>query len=140
MQRSTDRNFQRPLLYRDLALSFLNLTKMATREDWDNADWDGFPAPEGDPHDSTQACELACQTHDGCFQWTYHHRRCTFVRSFRLGSAKDPHIDKDHEKEDWSLEDQKFIAGWDTNQIQQWAEKRSCDVIEWVRPSLQRIM
>lgn len=123
-------------MYRDLAISLMNLTSMAIRKDWDNADWDAFPPPlEGDPHASSHNCELACQANDECFQWNYHLRNCWFVRSFRLGNAKEP----SREEGRWSLEDQRFIAGWDSRKIQRWVDERPCDVVEWVRPSTERI-
>lgn len=132
---------QRPFLYRDLALSYLNLTSMQIRKDWDNAAWDGYEAPrEGSPNSSIEKCESACHAHDGCFQWTYHRRKCTFVRSFRLGDAKVPTVAEEGAPGDWTAEDERFVAGWDTEKIRKWADERPCEEIQWVRPSLTRII
>lgn len=113
---------------------------MTTRQDWDNGDWDAFPPPpeDKDAHASIKTCESSCQAHDRCFQWTYHHRTCWFVRSFRLGGSKQPSTNK--ENEEWNADERKFVAGWDTAKIQKWAEKRNCEVVEWVRPSNDRIL
>ncbi|SMR52397.1 unnamed protein product [Zymoseptoria tritici ST99CH_1E4] len=134
------RDFKRPFLYRDLALSYLNLTAMQRRNNWDNAAWDGSDAPAGAPHVSADSCESACTSHGGCFQWTYHRRRCTFVRSFRLGDAKEPTTPEPETDGEWTAEDQQFIAGWDTKSIAKWADERPCKEIQWLRPSLSRII
>ncbi|GAB7362503.1 hypothetical protein MBLNU230_g2824t1 [Neophaeotheca triangularis] len=149
------RDPNRPLLFRDLA-DYLNITSVAFREDWDNAAWDGYPAPSGgpdgiDPHSSLEACSRSCDESGNCFQWTYHLKRCTFVRSFRLGTQKEPRGEKPktHKDEEgnvveepvkeWSLEDQRYMAGWDVDNIKRWIEKRPCEEVEWVKPSIERI-
>ncbi|TKA24591.1 hypothetical protein B0A50_06351 [Salinomyces thailandicus] len=137
------RQADRPLLYADLA-EYLNLTETETRADWDNADFDGYPAPhETDAHDSFEACGAACKSDDHCFQWTYHLQKCTFVRSFRLGRAKEEGVglSKDPEvlKKNWNKEDQRFMAGWDVEAIRKWMEEHVCERAQWVRPSLKRI-
>lgn len=49
------RDDRRPLLYADL-VEYLNLTRMAVREDWHNGDWDGYPAPpDSTAHTSFEA-------------------------------------------------------------------------------------
>lgn len=67
------------------------------------------------------------------------------MRSFRLGGAKEPSptLEKGKDgKEDveWSVEESKFTAGWDTKKISKWVEGKNCDVVEWVRPSIERIL
>ncbi|KAK5676319.1 hypothetical protein LTS10_011131 [Elasticomyces elasticus] len=139
------RDARQPLLYADLPV-YLNLTTIPTRDDWNNAGWDGYPAPQDSKaHVSFQACGEACKATDECFQWTYHLRFCYFVRSFRLGEAKapegeDPRIDGE-EMHQWSEEDKRSMAGWDLDGIRRWmdGEGRDCQTVQWVRPSVTRI-
>lgn len=146
--------YKRPLIFRDLA-DYLNITAVAFRPDWDNAAWDGYPAPskgpdDSDPHSSTEACGKSCEHSSSCFQWTYHLQRCTFVRSFRLGTQKEPEGEKpkkhkvdgvevEEPVKQWSLEDQRFMAGWDVEGIRKWMDERPCEEVEWVKPSVERI-
>nr|POF15321.1 glycoprotein-n-acetylgalactosamine 3-beta-galactosyltransferase 1-a [Quercus suber] len=110
------RDFTRPLLYADLA-DYLNMTEVPVRYDWENSDWDGYSAdPDSPAHASFEACGQVCKADDNCFQWTYHHKSCTLVRSFRLGAAKAPALDN-NEMDAWSSEDQRFTAGWDLEGI-----------------------
>nr|POE71926.1 glycoprotein-n-acetylgalactosamine 3-beta-galactosyltransferase 1 [Quercus suber] len=144
------RDPSRPLLYADLAV-YLNLKSVAARSDWDNSDWDGYSDdnPESPAHSSFDACGQACKIDEHCFQWTYHAKSCTFVRSFRLGSAKSaapksPASDEAADEttiEDVDPEDQRFMAGWDLDAIRRWmsAEGRDCKAVAWVRPSLKRV-
>lgn len=139
------RQANRPLLWRDIAMSYFDLANMTDKLDWDNAEWDTFPpAAEDDvrdPHSSAEACSLACQhtKNADCFQWTYHLHRCKFARSFRLGRAREPQVDKKESSQTWTLEDQRYLAGWNTDRIRQWMSKRPCDQVQWVRPSIERI-
>lgn len=55
-----------------------------------------------------------------------------------MGGSKQPSTNK--ENEEWNADERKFVAGWDTAKIQKWAEKRNCEVVEWVRPSNDRIL
>ncbi|KAF2168014.1 glycosyltransferase family 31 protein [Zasmidium cellare ATCC 36951] len=140
----TQRQAHRPLLWRDIATSYFNLTSVPRKDDWDNAGWDAYSPAEDDlrePHSSAEACSLACREAEdsGCFQWTYHLRRCSFVRSFRLGRARKPHIDDQKKDHDWTQEDQKYFAGWNTEHIKRWISKRPCSEVQWVRPSIERI-
>ena len=143
---------QRPLIYRDLAMSYLNMSEQAPREDWDNRGWDNFDPPvpsefyNHDPHASFDACGEACKAHDGCYQWSYHLRQCKFARSFRLGNAQEPGLGKAREKShpderesDWNPEDLRWMAGWDTEKIAKWMSERPCEKVKWPRPSTKRI-
>ena len=143
---------QRPLLYRDLATSYFELGTFATREDWFNAGWDSFPAPNPskfythDPHESFDACGRACKAQENCFQYQYHLRKCTFVKIIKFGVAAEPRIDPKGKKEEseeelaeWEKEDLRFMAGWDTEKILKWMEERPCEQVKWVRPSVKRI-
>lgn len=149
MDSVADSTLQRPLTYRDLALSYFNVTALETRQDWDNADWDAFgpPIPSRfyslDPHASIESCAEACKAHAECFQWTYHLRKCTFVRSIRVGRHREPEVGKGKTEEEkareWDVEDLRFVAGWAMAKVQEWAEERPCEQVEWVRPSITRI-
>ena len=141
---------QRPLLYRDLAISYFNLTTITSpRASWDNAAWDAYPAPgpdklyKEDPHKSLTTCNSACEAHPHCFQWRYHLQKCTFVRSFRLGIQREPQLGVGASKEDkaktWSPTDLEFTSGWNTKLITAWVESRPCEQVDWVRPSTERI-
>lgn len=140
------RSARQPLLYADLP-SFLNLTTTSVREDWHNAQWDSFKPPptSSGAHESFEACGEACKANEHCFQWMYHLRTCQFVRSFRLGQARAPEVEKWRSDEVqagvWTEEEKRFMAGWDLEGIERWMgeRKRQCEVVEWVRPSLKRI-
>ena len=134
----------RPLLYADLP-AYFNLTDVEVREDWENADWDDYPAPdegEFEAHASFESCGEACKADKHCFQWNYHLRRCTFVRSFRLGQAREAGMGTKDSKifdKQWSRTDMRYMAGWDIEAISKWMDKHQCDRAHWVRPSLERI-
>ncbi|TKA61142.1 hypothetical protein B0A55_12343, partial [Friedmanniomyces simplex] len=135
------RELQRPLIYADLP-HYLNLTKITIREDWDNADWDGYPAPQdSNAHNSFKACGDACKANDDCFQWTYHLRSCYFVRSFRLGAPKAAEVEESRTEDEWSHNDTRFMAGWDVEGIRRWMDGkgRDCKAVQWVKPSVERI-
>ncbi|KAK4505060.1 hypothetical protein PRZ48_003023 [Zasmidium cellare] len=138
----TQRQAHRPLLWRDIAISYFDLANMTRKNDWDNAGWDAYPPAEDDPnepHSSVEACSLACQEADGCFQWTYHLQRCSFVRSFRLGRAREPHVEEEKKDQEWTPEDKRYFAGWKTEHIQRWISERPCNEVQWVKPSIERI-
>lgn len=131
----------RPIIYRDIAQEYLDFT-VKRRNDWDNGDWDAYRPAEDDPwkpDESIESCNTACLKAEGCFQWTYHLRKCWFVRSFREGRAKEPHLEEGNNPEDWTKEDQRYMSGWDTEKIRKWMEKRPCKEVQWVRPSTERI-
>lgn len=136
-----NRNSTRPLLYRDMAISYYNSFQTERRDDWDNAVWDAFDPPEEfrDAHASLESCHQACRKHAPCFQWTYHLRHCHFVRSFRYGRAREPLIENDSKDEDWTHEESRYMSGWDTGKIGKWIQQRPCDQVQWVRPSIERI-
>lgn len=143
---SEHREVQRPLLYRNLALTYLNMSEQTTRADWDNADFDGYPAEPDSGHASIEACAVGCEAHGLCFQWTYHLRRCTFVRSFRLGVAKkasgpvhENGTEIAEEMGKWTTEEKTFRAGWQTEKIKKWVDERPCEKALWVTPSITRI-
>jgi hypothetical protein len=138
------RIMQRPLLFADL-VDYLNLTKLAVREDWTNSDFGGYRAPGDSAHASSDACGKACRADQGCLQWSYHLRDCSFVSSIRLGQAMAPGIEhwrsEEQKNAEWSDEEKRYMAGWDLEGIKQWmsAEGRDCKTARWVTPSLQRI-
>ena len=131
-------------------MTYLNIGNMTTREDWNNGGFDGFSPPvpsrfyDHDPHESFDACGRACKAHEDCFQYTYHLRKCLFVRSIRYGKAEEPGLGKTSKKVptkklDWSPEDLRYMAGWDTEKIREWMDARPCEQVRWVRPSTKRI-
>lgn len=138
------RAMQRPLLFADL-VDFLNLTKVAARQDWTDSDFGGYKAPADGAHASLDACRQACQADAKCLQWTYHLRDCTFVSTIRLGQAMKPGIEHWRSEEEkaaqWKDEEKRYMAGWDLDSIKKWmnVEGRDCAIVQWVRPSLQRI-
>lgn len=123
---------QRPILWADL-LGYLGLGSLKTHDDWDNADWDGFEDGDESPaHSSFDACGSACHNHRLCFQYTYHHGRCRFVRSIRLGQRRVA-------EGDGTAQERRFFAGWDNEKIIRWVNSHPCDGAHWVKPSLKRI-
>lgn len=138
------RMMRRPLLFADL-VEFLNLTKVASHEDWTNTDFGGYAPPDEGAHASFDACGKSCKSDRNCLQWTYHLRTCGFVSSIRLGQAKSPGIEKDRSGEEkampWTAEEKRYMAGWDLEGIKRYmqAPGRNCEKIEWVRPSVKRI-
>lgn len=134
---------QRPVLYRDLAISYYNsFFETPIRLNWDNAEWDSFDPPESRAHTSPVTCQDACAAHQGCFQWTHYLGRCHFVRSFRFGRARDPppllEEAQQHDKP-WSPDDRRFVSGWISSRIQKWMDERPCNQVQWVKPSTTRI-
>jgi hypothetical protein len=138
------RIMQRPLLFADL-VDYLNLTKVARRDDWMNADFTGYRAPGDTAHDSFDACGQACKADQNCLQWTHRLKDCTFVPTIRLGQHWDPGFEpwrSDEEKAlPWTDDEKRFMAGWDLDGIKEWmsAPGRDCKTAHWVRPSLKRI-
>ena len=128
------------------------MTSRRTREDWDGGGWENFAPPfpskfySYDPHASFDACGEACIAHDDCFQWSYHLKKCTFLRAFHYGKYAEPGLGKKRQKanpeeseDDWEPKDLKWRAGWDTAKIAQWISERPCNEVKWVRPSVKRI-
>lgn len=143
---------QRPLLYRDLATSYFNISSLTTREDWYISDGDSFAPPvpskyySHDPHESFDACGTACIAHDQCMQYQYHLRKCEFMRSIRFGVKREPgiynlqgRVDVTADLSEWEAEDLRFMAGWDGEKIRKWMDERPCEQVKWVRPSIKRI-
>jgi hypothetical protein len=134
---------QRHLLFADLA-EYLNLTKVAVREDWTNSEFGGHRAPGDSAHASFDACEQACRGDADCLQWEYHLRFCTFVSTIRLGQAIVPGIEHRRSEEqkaaEWSENEKRYVAGWNLDGIKRWmsAQGRDCKTARWVTPSLQR--
>lgn len=123
----------RPLLYRDLARDYFDFS-IERRNDWDNGEWDAYEPASDDPwrpNDSADSCHTACVNAEACFQWTYHLRKCWFVRSFRLGRAREPHLDTGKKPGDWTQVDQMYLSGWDTAKIKAFIENEPCDVVQW---------
>lgn len=139
------RQTHRPLLWQDIATSYFEFANMTPKDDWDNAEWDAFDPPaednSQDPHSSAEACSLACQHAEGpeCFQWTYYLQQCKFSKSIRLGRARQKRVDKTEGSKAWTSEEQRYLAGWNTDRIQQWISERPCDEVQWVKPSIERI-
>lgn len=131
----------RPITYSDIARKYFDFT-VERRDDWDNGEWDAYE-PAGDdpwqPNESANNCHNACVNAEDCFQWTYHLRRCWFVRSFRLGRAKEPHLEEDIDPKGWAMEDQRYMAGWDTAKIKKFMDDEPCREVQWIRPSTSRI-
>lgn len=124
---------QGPILYADL-FDYHRLGTFSKREDWDNADWDGFNYDDGHPaHASFDACALACSTDDDCVQFTYHMRHCWMARSFRLGRQRGP-----TGEEGESEYDRRFFSGWDVEKMRRWKEENACQAPHWVKPSIDR--
>lgn len=140
---------KRPVLWRDIAISYFNFTNLTTREDWDNASKDNQEAPprsdfySHDPHESFEACKLACEALPMCLQWTYHLRKCKINNFLRFGEHREPELGKigkdlseEESKMDWSPDDLKFRAGWVQDKVRRRVDERPCEKVEWVRPSL----
>ncbi|CRG83362.1 Chondroitin sulfate glucuronyltransferase [Talaromyces islandicus] len=131
-----------PWLYADV-LDYLHIADTTgTRQHWQNADWNGFDEePDSPVHKSLEACAAGCHTHGECFQWTYHskeswgrepsEKKCSFVRSIRLGSPKEPETTP-KTRSTWT-------SGWDIASVKKWVNEMECADPEWVQPSVQRI-
>ncbi|KAK5165282.1 uncharacterized protein LTR77_009380 [Saxophila tyrrhenica] len=146
------RRADRPLLYRDLATSYFNLTNLTIRTDWNTAQHDApvaeYPSDHytHDPHESIEACSSACTAAEKCFTWTYHLRQCHLGTRLRAGLHAEPSLKKVGGKtkltEDdgtWTDEDLRFVAGWNHEKIKKWVDERPCEEVEWVRPSITRM-
>ncbi|KAF4548676.1 Hypothetical protein D9617_26g078890 [Elsinoe fawcettii] len=132
----------KPILYRDIAQDYFNFTSLETKKDWDNGEWDSFEPNADDPyepHKTADTCASECDKAVDCLQWTYHKKKCIFVRTIRYGRQKDPTSVAGDDATHWTDEDRRFIAGWSTEKIQKWMDERPCHQVEWVRPSTSRI-
>lgn len=128
----------RPLLYRDLATSYLQLGKLSTKQNWrNNAAGVGYLAPETEthPHESPESCEAACKADEWCYCWTHHWKECHFVHSIRLGREVEPSVEED---EGGVEVEAAFVAGWDNEKIARWMNERPCAEVEWLKPSWDR--
>ena len=141
---------KRPLLWRDMAVSYWNFANLTTRDDWDNTGRSSFEARKQsefyshDPHESFEACRSACEAQPKCLQFTYHSRRCTIDRSLRYGEYKDPEVERlgmtmNEGTQGRSPDDLRFFAGWLPDKVKAWIDDHPCDTVEWVKPSLERI-
>jgi hypothetical protein len=133
-ERGWDRK-ERPMLYRDVMMGFWKLDSTERKEDWDNADWDGFNEENAD-HTSNQSfedCRAYCHQHEKCYQFTWHAHHCWMSKAIRMGQPKDP--DGAHEEID-----RKYISGWDTEKIGNFVRDNTCgEGAHWVKPSIKRI-
>lgn len=139
-----NRRYHRPLLWRDIALSYLDMADLTRKDDWDNGEWDAYEPAQNDPnrpHESPEACGSACEkaVGSGCFQWTHHRRQCWFVRSFRYGRPRKAQIEDEATDRYWMPEDQRYFAGWNSDNIRRWISEQPCEEVQWVNPSVQRI-
>lgn len=141
---------KRPLLWRDMAVSYWKFANLTTRDDWDNSGRSSLDAPKRsqsyshDPHESFEACRSACEAVPKCVQFTYHRRKCKIDRSLRYGECKEPEIEQpgmttSENTQGRNPDDMRFFAGWVPDKIKAWIDGHPCDTIEWARPSLERI-
>lgn len=121
------------MLYRDL-LHFNRLFSAKTRENWNNADLDGFNEedPNHKSNQSFESCKEYCHEHEKCFQFTWHGHHCWMSSVIRVGHHKDP--DGEHEEAD-----RKYVSGWDIEKIRIFMGKNTCkDGAYWMKPSVER--
>ncbi|KAL3463031.1 hypothetical protein BJX64DRAFT_132353 [Aspergillus heterothallicus] len=122
---------QRPILYSDL-VEFFDFENHPVREDWKNADHDGFNPPKDGDHDSFESCQKACRDHSDCLQFTYHQKKCRLVRTISLGSFAEPDVEDNTENGRW-------MAGWDIESIREFLKEHDCEKVDWPEPSTERI-
>ncbi|KOS18241.1 Beta-1 [Escovopsis weberi] len=137
------RTNDRPLLYADLLGYHFGGRDDVSRTGWDNGDWNGWIADDGKDIESFDACREACVADKGCVQFNWRGRdarKCLLMRTFRYGSKRDAEtmMEQDGDrggKERWV----DFTAGWLGERMEQWRTKKTCDVVEWVGPSVSRV-
>lgn len=117
-----------------MALSYHKIHTFTLKNNWRNDDWGTINTPEDDPsHASTDACNKACKERDDCFQWTYHHPgQCALVNSFRVGRQNQPERDNKGVM-------RQFTSCWMKDKINAWANARTCEKVQWMKPSSTRI-
>jgi tripeptidyl-peptidase-1 len=129
LQQANGGDLQRPFLYFDV-VDFFDFAANPVRENWNNADLDGFDAPTREAHNSFDSCKEACHDHADCLQYTYRQKKCRLVRVIRLGvPAEFSHDSKD----------ERSLAGWDVDKIREFKKTYDCKTVDWPKPSTERI-
>lgn len=126
--RNRTRGRENTILFSDL-ISFFDFANCPVRENWNNADLDGYDPPKNDDHGSFEQCRNACHDHPDCLQFTHDGSRCRLMNSIKLGGSMEPSAHSSSGQ---------WIAGWDIEKIQALQEEHRCGP-EWLEPSLERM-
>lgn len=146
-----------PLLQAD-AFRYLELDRVQTLENWDNAA--AAPArllhvdADSPAHESFAACAESCHSHSGCFQFTYrenenehsssnlwdfvHLHQCFLTGDIKMGVRRDPRID-------WYWRGRRrvsYTSGWDVDKMRGFMhEAGRCNdsrSVNWLEPGNER--
>lgn len=88
-----------------------------------------------------QVCKTLCANDGSCLQYTWHHDECILENAFSLGRARSPELETggSEGRPQWSFEQRRTVSGWNRKRIEAWAASHKCHVVEWLRPSIERI-
>ncbi|KAK8109930.1 glycosyltransferase family 31 [Apiospora kogelbergensis] len=137
------RNRDRPLLYRDAWEHEHAEQGPASREialDWDNRGWGEYSTAMFKDYNE---CAKFCAEDTRCFQWLWHLDTCRLGEAAIVGVPRSPEVEKEAptlpEGQAWSAEQSRFVSGWNMDRIGRFGQEHNCDVVEWLRPSNQRM-
>lgn len=126
-------------------------------KDHDNGGWADFRPPADAKIDSFEACGQACEKSDRCLQYLWkgqEAQECIFFFQIRWGMPRKPGIENGPQPEVVMEKDGvtpkkeqpkpkeikvDYTSGWLTDRIDKWKGERTCDIVQWVPPSIKRI-
>lgn len=106
----------------------------AERAGWDNGGRAEFQRTRVG---ATAECRRLCRADRRCFQYKVDRGTCVLREAFDVGSAL-PAGGADEGRVPPSWQDQVF-SGWNMDHVDAWAREHTCQTVEWVRPSVQRM-
>lgn len=92
---------------------------------------------------SYSECTKFCAEDSKCLQWFWHLDTCRLAEAAIVGVPRSPEVEKGAptlpEGQTWSVEQTRFVSGWNMDRIAQFGQEHSCEVVEWLRPSTKRM-
>ncbi|KAB5536315.1 family 31 glycosyltransferase [Coniochaeta sp. 2T2.1] len=148
------RRREKPLLYQDL-WSFRHPGDEPTVlvKDHDNGGWADYrPPPEGPKIDSAASCQKACEASERCLQYLWRGleaQECFLMFQIRYGLPRKPETEQvwgEEQQPDGSMKKVvlkeikvDFTSGWMSERIKRWRDEMTCEVVQWVGPSITRV-
>jgi hypothetical protein len=131
---------QRPLLYKHV-YEREDIQLEPYRMDWDNRGWDEYRLAKAY---NLQSCGMACSKDQECFQHHWHLDQCILMRSFQAGRERVAERARDTAElsgeSKWSWGQRRFASGWNLARIDDFKTRHTCEVAEWVRPSMMQLV
>ncbi|KAK7946646.1 glycosyltransferase family 31 [Apiospora aurea] len=137
------RNRDTPLLYRDAWEHEHAEQGLASREiaiDWDNRGWGEYQTAMFKDYNE---CAKFCVEDTRCLQWLWHLDTCRLAEAAVVGVPRSPEVEGDAprlpEGQTWTVEQSRFVSGWNMERIERFGQENNCEVVEWLRPSTTRM-